>query len=239
MVQINDYFTRKAEFNKTNHTTQEWAEWSMRKHDPKDIIFREMLTAEIEEKDVNYACAAYYCTASDLREEDIDALLFVNSGLFTYDGWDKDAQDFVIDLLMKGKVNVYDDLRNAIKCRRFNKFFTKKLTMVCSKSVDNSLGGMNSRKKEINSATSQMLDAYRELALYKKSGEDRKSCRETIKLSIQALNKAISKLEDDYTNFDNHKVYLHDKLDWKALIEKGNLSDDYLERRRPLWAYLK
>lgn len=230
-----DYVKRKKAFDKEIHDINEWSEWSMQKQDAKDIIFREMMSAMNEE---NYACATYYCFASDLTEEDIDALLFVNSGLFTYEGWDDATQEFVISLLQKGdKANVYEDLRRAIADKRFNEPFTKKMKEVCNKAIDTRLGTMNARKNDISSAIYQMLMSYKEVAESKKLGEENPKARKHIGESLNALKKAIERLEGDMPKFDDERVFLSDRLDWKVLLQKKNLSEEYLERRKALWEY--
>lgn len=236
---LTDYNARKNKFYKTRHDANEWAEWSLQKQNPDDIIFREMLTAEKGKKDCNYACATYYCQASDLTEEDIDALLFINSGLYTYDGWDEDTQAFVIDLLLMGKKNVYENLRYAIDNKLFNDAFTEKMESVCDKAIDKSLATMKARREDISSATYQMIMAFSELAELRKKGKDNPSARKHIDNSVKALNEAVTRFETEIPKFDKSKVLLNDRLDWGALLDKGNLSEEYIERREPLWRYLK
>lgn len=232
-MKIENYFTKKKEFEKMCKTRDMWS-WGLEPHTAEEIMLAEIVSQE-GKYDSPLVCASYYCKASDLTEKDIDNLLYINSGLFTYDGWDDDVVEFVVDLLQRGfKCNVYKELIDVVEKKKFNPYFRKKCKELCDKTVDLKLLTIKNRKDSVNGLIFQMYKGTQTIAENEKvSKRDIKP--KTVLNLYDDLTKEVERLREDIEKFDEYEIRLSERLDWLALITRGTLPKEYIERRKPLW----
>lgn len=233
MIIDNFYTKEKAFLSKMEH--EDMWEWSRNPHTAEEIMLAEIIRSKHKSDSPN-VCASYYCMATPLSETDVDNLLFINSGLFTYEGWDEEVVEFVIELLMRGdRSNVYKDLKEVVKKKRFNVFFRKKCKDLCDAAVDTKISTVNKRKDEIIRNTRHVLERVQDMGEKIKNGHEINKVNRGASAFIKIVDDEVRKLISEVENFENCTVWLNERLDWKALMSSSLLSEEYLERRRALW----
>lgn len=232
---IENYYEKIKEFKKLAKKEDMFGKWSMQPHTPEEIMIAEIVNLE-SEADSPLVCASYYCLATAFEEKDVDNLLYINSGLFTYDGWDDEVVEFVVNLLMKGdRVNVYSEISEVLEKKKFNPFFRAKCKELCENAMKTKTNALKTRRDNLNSSINRLYQKALDMGEDIKEGKgiDRyslevKNMRTYVKERLEGFEREIVKLED-------LSIKLNERLNWKGLMSTSNLSAEYLERRKPLW----
>lgn len=127
MIKVDrDYYIEESKKIRANSSVKEWNEWSLHKQAPEDIVVRAIMCAEDGNE---YMCYLYLFQKNNVTEELLETLLFVNSGLFTWDGWDEDSEKWTCNVFREcgTRKNIMPYIEDALTRQTLNKAFLSHL----------------------------------------------------------------------------------------------------------------
>lgn len=88
-----------VDWAQTTFDYNQWFEFSMNPQSEEDIRERAIYDALLK---TNSICYSYICRFSQLSEKFIEEMMFITSGLFSFEYYDQKHIDYVVDLIDKG-----------------------------------------------------------------------------------------------------------------------------------------
>lgn len=226
----------------------------------KEIFAKAIYAAEGNEP---IMCISYMLDCNKLSEDIIKNLMYVFSGLFSFDCWNDDVVNYVYELLIKGTdYNCYNDLLNVA-----NGIIDlgKEFKILCQRMTDNSVDrvahkiGITQRNIDSGKETLMHTDyLIKGLEKSAKEWEERYKKHECLKVEYVTMQRNIkSKLNDlkakrwrTQYNLDNNEAkleqlvnskhcgikefYLKDRLDWRNIKERQLASNEFIDKANKL-----
>lgn len=238
------YYMWRKKFMENLPSVQEIMDFSLKPQSERDIICRAIYTnyeKATKENDTHVMMFAYVCANSELSEDMIDDLLYINSGLFDFE-WNEEVREFVISIVKRGMdYNCFDDLVEVVKEEKLTEEFRKVCQRAIDKAVDRNKTRIDNAYQDYSELLKHRGHVFNKMTRYEVDvleGKEAKGRTKEFLDDIKNIDRAIvnvtKRIETVIAKRNEFEIYLGERLDWDALQKRQNLSREYKERRKEL-----